>query len=266
MNGETITQPSSESELKERKRECSMKYFEVLLRRTEHLFNEQSKNDKETFAEFFNEQQGKFLEITAKQLGEAGIEYSFTALCDEVNKVYEQGGTSAVASFAMELSDRLDGRVSESMESENLIRTNIVDKPLPQMANIEGGRFDPSGKYLELHLDALFAHPEVNFREKLRDELAVIAKNITTQYPDLQAVVGESWLLDRPGKNIGFTIIEDYEANQDSGAARAQMILKDGSINEERAQTYIETGELPYKVKFGYMPVEEFLTRYLPQK
>lgn len=135
--------PKVDSDLRTRERALALSHFEILLRRTEYLYEEKGVDEQVTFAEYIDKEQEGFITITAEQLREGGINTSLQDLYGEVNKRYQEGGVHAVAMYILELSDELISRAGtreESNESDQLIRSNLVGHPLPQMEHVEGGR------------------------------------------------------------------------------------------------------------------------------
>ena len=63
---------------------------------------------------------------------------------------------------------------------------------------------------------------------------------------------------------LGFIKIEDSDVEQNDNSTWNQFIDKDGQINNKRFNEFTETGKLPFKSIRAYIPVEEFLKRYLP--
>ena len=41
-----------------------------------------------------------------------------------------------------------------------------------------------------------------------------------------------------------------------------QFINREGKINEERVKQFLETGKPPFRVKSGYIPMDEFMDKY----
>jgi len=126
--------------------------------------------------------------------------------------------------------------------------------------------FSESDLFLEIHLDSFYHTNEKNFgSEMIKKDLGIIAEKIIDNIPKTAAVVGTSWLLDTPIMNrLGFIKIEDSDVEQNDNSTWNQFIDKDGQINDKRFNEFMETGELPFKSIRAYIPVEEFLKRYLP--
>lgn len=151
----------------------------------------------------------------------------------------------------------------ESLESVGMLKFNFKTGE----TELEAYGIGPKDPVVEIHVSEAFRHPETPFTPQgFKEALAALSEKISRQYPQAKAVVGQSWLFDRPlGKALGFTVVEDADIPQDSKDVWFQFIDKDGRIDEKRAKALFENGEPPYRSKLGFMPAEEFLRRYPPK-
>lgn len=127
--------------------------------------------------------------------------------------------------------------------------------------------FSKLDQFLEVHFEDFYRNDEKNISpELIRNDLAAIAKYIVKEKPETAAVIGRSWLLDTPIANrLGFTEIEDDSAQpQNDFTTWLQFVDKSGEIDQKRFNKFLETGELPFTSVKAYIPVEEFLRKYLP--
>lgn len=123
-------------------------------------------------------------------------------------------------------------------------------------------------KLTEIHVDNFFSSGNNSLgSELIKNDLSVIATNIVNKYPQTAAVVGKSWLLDTSlGKALGFKTIKMEQENQfNDFSVWNQFMDKDGNINQSRLNKFMQDEKVPYKSVVAYIPVEDFLKRYLPK-
>lgn len=134
--------------------------------------------------------------------------------------------------------------------------------------DLEAYGIGPKDQVVEIHVTEAFRVPGASLTPQgFRDAFGALAERMAKEYPQAKAVVGQSWLFDRPiGKSLGFTIAEDVEVPQDSKDVWLQFVDKDGKIDERRAKALLEKGEPPYRSRLGFMTAEDFFGRYAPKK
>ena len=132
---------------------------------------------------------------------------------------------------------------------------------------LENRGFKEEDDFLEVHFEKLFKTDQKFLgHEEIKRELSKIAEIIVERYPQTRAIIGTSWILDNPiAKRLGFKIAGEKQVPQNSMDTWYQFIDKNGQIDQKRLDEAMKTGELPFKSVFGYMPVEEFLAKYLPK-
>ena len=142
---------------------------------------------------------------------------------------------------------------------------NNVNERYPEMEKIGFSKYD---KYLEVHAKYFFENEEEKLNEgMIVSDLNKIAEYIIDKEPATAAIIGRSWLLDTPiARHLGFTKIENQESDQNDLSAWLQFVDKDGQISKKRFEKFLEKGELPFKSVKSYIPVERFLSLYLPQE
>lgn len=140
-----------------------------------------------------------------------------------------------------------------------------IDEPRAGLPGLEARGIQPKDEYLELHVAEFFKVDAEHFGAKgIRDALGTIAERIVDQFPQTRAVTGISWLMDRPiARRLGFTVLDELQAQRGMGLW-SQFIDKNGQIDRGRLQKFLDTGEVPFKRKFGFILVEDFLQKYLP--
>ena len=125
----------------------------------------------------------------------------------------------------------------------------------------------PNDKVLDIHVEEAFKHDGVSLRPRdIEKNFQKIAQTIAKDYPDVKAVIGQSWLMNqRHAGRYGFQIPEDIPGRDNGMSAWLQFVDMNGNIKEDLAKRLLETGEIPYKSHLGFMPIKDFLERYLPQ-
>lgn len=142
------------------------------------------------------------------------------------------------------------------------IRYNISDN---RETNLEEYGIKKSDECLEIHVEEFFKKAEIELNPKnLHQWFAKLAEEIIDKYPRVKFITGTSWLIDTPiAKRLGFQIT-DKKFTHHRQATWLQFIDQNGQINQSRLKKLLETGEFPYKVRFGLIRVEDFLQKFLP--
>jgi len=127
--------------------------------------------------------------------------------------------------------------------------------------------FTKDDHFVEVHLDDFYNSGEKNFSSELiTNDLAAIAVRIIDKEQEAVAVIGKSWLLNaKLADLLGFKKITDGVVKQNDFSTWLQFIDKNGQINSKRFDKFLQTGELPFPSVVAYIPIEDFLKRYLPE-
>lgn len=126
----------------------------------------------------------------------------------------------------------------------------------------------PEDECIKTHLDPLFKQGDVAKGKKLselyKEAYAIIAKEVKENYPNAKALVSESWLFDTNlAKEIGLHTYPSGNENMfRSRTFWGQFINREGEINEERVKQFLETGKPPFRVRSGYILMDEFMEKY----
>jgi len=80
--------------------------------------------------------------------------------------------------------------------------------------------------------------------------------------------LSESWLFDTNlAKDIGMHTYPSGNENMfRSRTFWGQFINREGEINEERVKQFLETGKPPFRIRSGYIPIDEFMDKYSTKK
>jgi hypothetical protein len=210
------------------------------------------------------------------------IELFFIHFYNEVNSIYADGfDLDKITDFV----NSEKNRIKEYLEVENLKEAKSDKKEnntkvlnFNKVINIEMDfenkykdlkkfGFSQLDHFVEIHVEDFYNTGEKNLGpELIKNDLAVVAEYIVDKEPDTAAVIGRSWLLDTPlAERLGFQKIGEGLTKQNDFSTWRQFIDKNGQINQKRFNEFLKTGKLPFKSTRAYMPVEEFLQRYLPE-
>jgi len=126
----------------------------------------------------------------------------------------------------------------------------------------------PEDECIKTHLDPLFLQEDATKGKRLselyREAYAIIAKEVKESYPNAKALVSESWLFDTNlAKETGLHTYPSGNENMFRGRTFwGQFINRGGKINEERVKQFLETGKPPFRVRSGYILIDEFMDKY----
>lgn len=142
------------------------------------------------------------------------------------------------------------------------IRYNINDN---RQTDLEEYGIKKSDTCLEIHVEEFFKKAEIELNpENLQNWFGKLAEEIVDKYPKVKFITGTSWLIDTPiARRLGFQVT-DKKFTHLSQSTWLQFIDQNGQINHNRLKKLLGTGEFPYKVRFGFIRVEDFLQKFLP--
>jgi len=178
-----------------------------------------------------------------------------------------EGWLSRVAEVFRELNAQLDTQRLNIGRGEREKAGSIGFDLVPARKELEKFGIDSEDETLELHLEEFYKRGEQkSVRESILKDLGRVAEIIVDQFPHAKAVTGFSWLLDHPlTAGMGFQVVENLNGPAGRGGSTwMQFIDRNGQISQERVKKFLESGELPMKAKLGFIPVVDFLQRYLP--
>lgn len=126
--------------------------------------------------------------------------------------------------------------------------------------------FSSNDVFTEIHFDSFYSTGEKNLGpELIKHDFSVIAENIVKKNPETAAIIGNSWLLSTPiADRLGFKKVDSDDNKQNDFSTWLQFIDRNGQIDSKRFNKFLETEELPFESVKAYIPVEEFLKKYLP--
>lgn len=199
----------------------------------------------------------------------------------EINKIYQESGPDidVIFNFIKEKKDFFDKNFNSSHEDNSsnevlklkLFSNNYVNglenDSRGVFKNLADFGFSKSDKLIELHVNDFYKKDDQTLgQDSIKEDLNSIAKYIVNKDPKIAGVVGRSWLIDTPiAKNIGFNVAEEKSPQNDL-SCWLQFVDKNGEINKKRFDKFLESGNLPFKSKVGFIKTEDFLKNYLPKE
>ncbi len=197
-----------------------------------------------------------------RDLQKEGVEASYDELSAHVNEQYVGGGVEGVSKYLYTWTDLLHGK-EEGTSTAVYFNFDEENEAYSFLSTATG--YVPDGAFMQVHLKPKYLYTGESYLAQIQKDFGEVARSIVCEYPETQAVVAESWLMDTSiARRMKFTVVPGYTNTSDSGSWRMQLIKMDGTIDEKVLQTYIEGDELPYKVCFGHISVKDFLYEYLP--
>ncbi|MFH1822380.1 MAG: hypothetical protein ABH830_01615 [Patescibacteria group bacterium] len=119
--------------------------------------------------------------------------------------------------------------------------------------------FSEFDDFLEIHLPSQYGKQKIN-PKIITESLTCLAEKIIDKYPETRAIVAVSWLLSH-------RVIQRFikmKVIGEKGNNWSQLIGNNGQIDQARVEKFFSTGKMPYGNLIGYINVEEFLQKYLP--
>lgn len=143
---------------------------------------------------------------------------------------------------------------------------NTYNLPSKKYQDLKTVGFSNNDNFLEVHFEAFYKTDGSNLGpELIINDFKALAEYIVKESPETAAIIGQSWLLDTPIANrLGFKKIDGDKVSENDFSTWLQFIGSDGQINKKRFNKFLETEELPFKSVQAYIPVLEFLEKYLP--
>ncbi len=212
-------------------------------------------------------------EIKDARIFEEQVNKYLKKLEKEVNIIYFEGfdWQQKIINFLSKERQLLAMGVEEEHKSEEeqkagLLIYNIRERGAREELFEYG--FDRFDQLLEIHFGKFYKEKEDNSQvgsKSVKSSFSKLAELIIDRYPEVKAVTAESWLVDTGIlERMGFKTIKKEDAF-DQQSTWWQLMDKDGQIKEKTLKEFVEKGELPFKSALGYVEVEEFLKKFLPQ-
>ncbi|KKQ34499.1 MAG: hypothetical protein US50_C0046G0006 [Candidatus Nomurabacteria bacterium GW2011_GWB1_37_5] len=151
-------------------------------------------------------------------------------------------------------------------ERAGIFEIRVSDKAFlskKALEKLKDAGISKDGEFLQVHVPDIYLQDIKLTPAAIKESFHKVANIIVDKYPQIQAVIGMSWLLDHPitQKFFNFNIID--ESNQ---VLWGQFIDKKGQIDQNKLSALLKTGDFPYKTLVGYIETVDFLKQYLPEE
>lgn len=102
--------------------------------------------------------------------------------------------------------------------------------------------------------------------ERLTEDLEHMEVENPEEFEKVKGVFAISWILDHPAVNrvLKFHVAGQRTDSFNRTSTWTQLVTSDGKIDPKRLEYLKRNGELQYKVVAGFMPKEEFMSRFVP--
>ncbi len=292
MSFETIVQPISKSEnhervLKERILSLQLEYVQrVFEKNIPPLMEEDTGLDFNSLLETYTDISGiiisAYMQRTYKDVTEDNEEYQifqkniFSSLY-LLRMADPKHWTERIQEVITEIAEKLpEAKTIEKISSffiredrddqVGLIRYNTIS----HIEELVQYGFQSDDSYLGIHIEPIYKQKKQEKVENIfsSNTMSKLAEKIVKDFPDIKAVVANSWILDTAiGKRLGFHMYEDSWKNFYHGDTFwGQFFDQDGQIKQNEVKVFLETGKSPFQVKSGFIPRDEFLKKYLPKE
>ena len=192
----------------------------------------------------------------------------------EIHRTYDESSTTQPEPILSIIDNVIktlpENQIDEKSEDEReILRVGLLRYEIrPGLRGLEGlaqSGIKEEDECIMIHLDPLYKQKASGVTESLSESFEKLAEKIVTQYPQIKAVIYESWIVDSPmGKRIGFhEFPSQFENFYHGNTFWGQFYNQNGEVNQKRMGQFLDTGKVPFIVKGGYLTTKEFLEKYL---
>ncbi|MCL4391989.1 hypothetical protein M1413_01535 [Patescibacteria group bacterium] len=198
-----------------------------------------------------------------------------TSIENEINRIYretpdrekrEELITQYVFDVYANLKKEEPTEIERMTENDTTIGVIRTESGTHENRRMEEAGFGPEEEFLAIHFPAFYeSGPEKSLLTEIGASFTKLAEMIPQKYPEARGIIGESWLLSLPAaERLGFKKVKTLENQFNGNGLWSQFIDQNGNISKSRFDEFMKTGKPPYEVAVGYIPIEEFLSKYLP--
>jgi len=206
-----------------------------------------------------------------KKIDELNLQLIMAEWHLKINKAFDNGSDGWVDRVSKVI-EGLNKKFLESMEgltgSDPREKVGSIQfETMPARKELEKFGISQDDETLELHFEEFYRRGEkISVGQSALKDLSRVAEIIVDKFPYVKAVTGYLWLFDHPlVKQLGFQVIGPDESRGSRGNSNwLQFVDRNGQINQERINKFLETGEFPMIAQLGFIPVVGFLKRFLP--
>lgn len=207
---------------------------------------------------------GEFEKITGEIL--AKIHHAY----DSSPSIWTSQISSLIENVIKTLPESPTGQAPEN--KKEVLRTGLLRyETRTALGGLEGlakAGITEGDECIMIHFDPFYKQRASGVTLSLSESFQKLADDISAHYPQIKAVIYESWIADSPmGRRIGFHEFQSqFEHFYHGDTFWGQFYDMDGQIIEKRTAKLLETGKAPFKVKGGYLLTSEFLEKYPPKE
>ena len=202
----------------------------------------------------FHELEEEFNEFKKKLIADIDKIAESTSGKERIDKVLDY--------IDLQFNEYYQKKDSEYDNHVGLIGYGKTVSPVSWSRQLENVGLRPDDDYLMIHLASAFKNNSELGSRDIKKWLSELAEIIIDKFPEAKAIVGISWLFDHPiMKRFGFKVVDE----KTNGENWNQIINKDGQIDIGRLEYAIKNGRLPFRNLMGYILIEDFLKKYLPE-
>lgn len=262
-----------EVNINEFERQLDMSIFAVQLEFLRRLKLETGEDMERLFSKYSNvfEFVGHGINMTAQE--EKIVEQAIAELKSDILSLGDVDSDDWFNKALQEIKKfykKIDEQI-ECKESKEELRLGAFVYNFGEVRSDEDNNYDlkKGDNYLELHfpvniIDKLKGRENLN----LKDSLQKVAEFIVLEHPEIQAVVGASWLMSHPlAEKLGFKKVSGKPSTEDAFKEPGywlQLIDAQGNIKKDAVEFLYKNHKLPYDFSYGKIETEDFLRRYLP--
>ncbi len=286
MNLERITQPIETENTEERELKLAERLMGIQVYFADSRYNKRPGENESRYSDFSDALNKNTPLITRiltrysdsvrddKDRNEKSKSFA-VSLNNKINKIYRETADrekrdELITQYLFDTYSRIKkeepNEIERRMDEDTTIGVIKIEPSAHEDTLMEQAGFNPEDEFLSIHFPSFYENgSERSLLVELDDSFKKLAEIIPREYPEAQAVIGKSWLLSLPAaERLGFKKVITLESHFNGNGLWSQFIDQNGNISKHRFEEFIKTGKPPYEVSLGYIPIEEFLSRYLP--
>ncbi|MCL4391946.1 hypothetical protein M1413_01275 [Patescibacteria group bacterium] len=288
MNPERITQPIETENREERERELAKRLTALEVHFANVRYQDQV-TERERIYSDFSDSLNKNTPIIRRMLNRYSntvhgdkeenqkLKSFATFFLHEVDRIYQETPnrerreeliTQYVFDAYANLKKEEPSKIERMIEKDTTIGVIKVEPGTHENRRMAEAGFGPEEEFLPIHFPAFYeSGPEKSLLTEINASFTQLAEIVPQKYPEARGIIGESWLLSLPAaERLGFKKVMTLENRFDGDSLWSQFIDQNGNISKSRFDEFMRTGKPPYAVTLSYIPIEEFLSKYLPSE
>jgi hypothetical protein len=195
------------------------------------------------------------------------------------NKNFSASGVSNIINEYIKqlpIPEVIEGQKEKPKQEKN--EAGLIDYNLKPIVNSEFNvpKYVLEENNIDIHDYCVTLNMPALYQQKYNDEnkknifssgsLKLLAQDLVKNYPETRIVLGKSWLMNTViGKRAGFHVYQEGSRAFGEGFW-GQFVDENGNLDKKRCDELYKNGIPPFRVSEGYMTIEEFLKKYLPEE